>query len=178
MGWKAFKEHYGITHNVEVIGDEVHIGSGFIPKLVAVNFKGEIAYLFGISSGGDLNRVISEIKSNPCAAKILLESVDTFESNIKVYSFDGAEIIEDFCEQLGYPHNTHSGKIMYEGSFFTDRQSAISAALASARSHLEGYKKGIEATQKKLAELNKKAEKTADNVAALMLMANGRSTSA
>ncbi|WP_052730507.1 hypothetical protein [Sphingomonas sp. SRS2] len=95
--------------------------------------------IWGSRSGDKLARYQEEIEANPLMAKSLIDQPDTFERSIPVFTYEGADIIECACEELGWPNVTHDGRMMYENSFTPDRAQALRWAIKSARSGIEAW---------------------------------------
>lgn len=149
MGWKAFKEHYRIDHDVQIVPDKgLCIGSAYVHDIIVVGLDGVITRVWGHRSGDNLARYEEEISVDPAKAKALLDQPDTFERSIPVFTYEGAEIIECACEELGWPNVTHDGRMMYENTFSSDRAEVVRWAIRSARS-------GIEAWSDQVADLAK-----------------------
>jgi hypothetical protein len=73
------------------------------------------------------------MEADPATLKRLVSSPDTFEKSIRVYTYEGAEILEKFCETPGWPNVTHDGEMMYDNTFSTDRDTVVEWAINNAR---------------------------------------------
>lgn len=171
MGWKTFKQHYGITGQVVLKGDLVSIGSGYLPDLIQVNTDGQVVKEYLLGQSGEFYDLQVAIKADPDTAKRLLAATDTFERSLVVYTYDGAEILEKFCEELGYPNVTHDGLMMYVDNFSTDRNEVIDWALKNARASASHVRSCISEAEQDLARLKGLQVKYDQEVAALRELA-------
>lgn len=172
MGWKAFKQHYGIDANVEIEKGILCIGTGYI-DLLQVSMAGEIVQAHQLGTDHKIYAVQEAIKADPETAARLLQAEDTFERSIRVYTYAGSEILEKFCEEIGYPNVTHDGQMMYVNMFSEDRDEIIQRALTYARSNSEGISRAIENVERELLELKVKQDQWNDNLSILTTLANG-----
>lgn len=172
MGWKAFKQHYGINANVYIEKDLLCIGNGYIDFL-KVSMDGQIEFEHQLGTDHKVHGVQEAIKADPETAARLLQAEDTFERSIIVYTYEGAEILEKFCETLGYPNVTHDGLMMYENTYSPDRDLPIQRALENARLNSDGVRRAIENVEQQLLELKSKQEAYDEQVAKLTRIANG-----
>lgn len=174
MGLKAIKEHYGIKHNVHIRGGLITIGSAYVPDIIAFDFEGKIHKkddLF-VKEGNELDRVYKALVSDPEMLLKLIRQEDVFERSIRVYSFNGAEITEHFCEELGWPNVTHDGQMMYENRFTTDRNEAIEWALKEAESALKWEERRLGDLQKEIEETKTRRDHYASDVVALKALSS------
>lgn len=169
MGWKAFKQHYGIEANVGIENGVVCIGSGYI-DLLRVSMDGQIEFAYQMGTDHQVYVVQEAIKADPATAARLLTAEDTFERSITVYTYEGAEILEKFCETTGYPNVTHDGLMMYENMFSTDRDLTIQRALANANANAEGLNRAIQNVEQQLLDLKGKQELCHGQIATLKRM--------
>lgn len=152
MGWKQVKQHYRIQHLVCVTEDGICIGSGYVPDIMVISPEGELVKLYDGRSNDDLVRYQAEMTADPVKLKELVLAVDTFDKAVRVYTYDGARIIEKLCEEPGWPNVTHDGELMYDNTFSTDRAYIVRQALANARAGISGYTSLVEDQRRKLAE--------------------------
>ncbi|WP_315922409.1 hypothetical protein [Mesorhizobium sp. SP-1A] len=174
MGWKAIKEHYEIKHNVHVRGGLITIGSAYVPDIIAFDFEGKIHKkddLF-VREGNELDRVYKALVSDPELLLKLIRQEDVFERSIRVYSYEGAEITEHFCEELGWPNLTHDGQMMYNNRFTTDRNEAIEWALEDAESAVEWEDKRLGDLQKEIEETKTRRDRYAANIETLKALSS------
>lgn len=172
MGWKTFKQHYGIEVNVEIEKGVVCIGTGYI-DLLKVSMDGHIEYAYQMGTDHKIYLVQQAIKADPETAARLLKAEDTFEESTRVYTYDGAEILEKFCEAEGYPNVTHDGMMMYNNDFSTDREVIIQRALTTAKANAHGVRESISNVEKQLLDLKSLQEKYDNQVATLQGIMSG-----
>lgn len=160
MGWKTLKEHFNIEHIVQVSEGSILIGSGFISDLVKINpATGLISE--NDCSPGFLERYYPSVHdAQPEIIVELLAKQDTFTASVPVFTYDGANILEKFCEQPGWPNVTHDGMLMHDNTFSTDRNQVVEWAKASNKAHirhkanhLENLEKDVAIARAKLAVL-------------------------
>jgi len=125
MGWKNVKEHYKIEHIVCVENGIINIGSPYVKDLIVIKPTGDVSWGHWDSDDQYLKRYYSELCSDKQKLIDLINSPDVFERSIRVFYFADGEIKTDFCETLGWPNVTHSGKLMYEGTFSTDYDTIV-----------------------------------------------------
>lgn len=172
MGWKRIKDHYGIGHIVHVSDGNLLIGSPYIHDIIVVAPDGRVVKEYD-RSGGDLARYQSDIASNPAEFARLFAEEDVFSASIPVYTYrtyKGAEIIEKACEELGWPNVTHDGDIMYDNTFFTDRNKAVVAARKDAAAGLRWAQERLEKLREDLAKAEADLEDAEEVVATLQKM--------
>lgn len=151
MGWKTFKERFGITkHIVTVVDGQIHVGSGFVGDLLVVDMKsGEIRE--NKTFKGFLADCVPALQA-ASRAEILdaIHAADQFAQSIPVYTFRGAEIIEEMCEAPGWPNITHQGNLMYENRHSTYKDFVIRMAKRSAVANRDHSLELLEKAQKEL----------------------------
>lgn len=163
MGWKRVRDHYRIEHSVSVHGDGICIGSAYIPGLIVIAPNGTVeTSALGLRDNDDLSRLFSELRANPAQLRRLIAEPDTFARDIPVYTYDGATIIEKFCETPGWPNVTHDGEMMYDNAFSTNRDQVVRWARrdAEAAAHLAELRiaeaeKGLALLRSRLANARK-----------------------
>lgn len=153
MGWKAVKDHYRIGHIVHMIGDDLLIGGAYVSEIIRVSPDGAVEEKSTMRPlGGDLARYVQEIRGDAATYRALLASTDVFSASIPVYGWSGSTIVEDFCEEYGWPNATHSGALMWDGHFFLDRDDAVRRAVVGAKGRISSFHERIEELEEKLAE--------------------------
>ena len=132
MGWKNVKEHYGITHIVQVTEKGICIGSSYVHNIIVIRPGLKIGRSH--IGGAEMMRLVAAMEADRSKLRALIEAPDTFAASIPVYTFtyDG-EIVKKFCEAPGWPNITHDGQLMYDNTHFLDRAQAV----AKARAELE-----------------------------------------
>lgn len=171
MGWKAVKEHYRIDHDVQVVaGKGICIGSAYVHDLITVSLSGEVRPGRIVRRGepGKLGRYMDEMDADPAKLRELIEQPDHFERSIQVFTYDGAEIIECACEELGWPNVTHDGRMMYENMFSADRAEVVEWAISNARAGIENWTDIVRDREDQLREANAALELRKANLAALL----------
>lgn len=163
MGWRKFKDHFQIEHYVRIQGECLLIGSAHVSDLATIELKSG-----KLQQNENFPRFLNEkypklLEVSSAEILELLNTEDQFCASIPVYTYDGAEIIEKFCEVFGWPNVTHDGDMMYENTFFTDKSKAVLRAKTNAQCGIENYSERITETEIKLAELKERlAEYQAD----------------
>lgn len=152
MGWKNVKEHYKIGHIVQVTEQGICIGSPYISNLICIRYGKPTWGKLGPSSNADLARYFSEMEADPAKLKALIDTPDTFEKSIFVYTYDGSEIQEKQCEEFGWPNVTHDGLLMYENTFSCDRDEVVRWAIRNAECSIEAITVQIDGMREDLAE--------------------------
>lgn len=159
MGWKTFKQKYNIDHIVQITGKGICIGSGYCHDLATVDLITGSAKE-NPTFRGFLERYYPKIMT--ASQKEILETIhaeDSFENDIKVYTFEGSEIIEKKCEKFGYPNITHDGFLMYENTYFKTRIEAIEKALDYNNSSLKYYEQALKEAEASLSGLKSQISK-------------------
>lgn len=125
MGWKNIKEAFGIEHQVRVEDGYICIGSGMVHNLITIGVEtGELNE--NPTFRDFLEKHYPEVKSAGTRKLLdLIETPDTFEASIPVFTFQDGDIIECRCEAIGYPNVTHDGRMMYENRFSTDLEQVV-----------------------------------------------------
>ena len=174
MGWKSIKEHYKIGHIVQVTSKGICIGSGYIHDIIVIDKDtGAVIKPYlkdGWSSNDDLLRYQSEMDGDPEKLKELVFQEDTFEKNIPVFTFDGAEIIQEFCEELGWPNLTHGGNIMYENTYSQDVEQVIKWAKKEAEAIIKNSQCRIQEIKNDLSRHQERLSTAERNLTSLNRM--------
>ena len=158
MSWKNIKTHYRIGHAVQINEKGICIGSPYIHDLIVIGLDGKIIKRDDGRVNEDLARYMREFDADPAKLAELVKAPDVFERSLPVWTYDGGEVIEKFCEQYDWPNVTHDGCMMYENTFFQDKAKAIKKAIANAE-----Y--GIKWESERLAELKEEYERKSGNIA-------------
>ena len=154
MGWKAVKEHYRIVHIVHVRGGKVMIGSPYITEMFVLNGDGSFSTCRSIrgNEGGDIGRYIEEFQADPSKLASLIEQEDTYGDSKVVYSANNGKIVEQMCEEFGFPNVTNDGELMYENTHFMTREEAARSGLRNIRARVENANRHVAEMREKLAE--------------------------
>lgn len=168
VGWKNVREHYKIDHIVHVRDGKIYVGSPYVSEIIEIDGGVPKWKSVGLSrrSGDKLDRYMSDMEADPAKLKELIDTPDTFERSITVWTCDYYEgrIIEKQCEEPGWPHCTHDGELMYENSFSTDRAEIVEYARRNAAAGAEQMERRVREIEADL----KKAKETRDQFAAAL----------
>lgn len=147
VGWKNIKEHFSIRKFVYVKGDDVWIGTlaNDLVGVLRISPHGSVSIDQPAWCNQDLQRVYDDLSSHGDKVKELLQRPDHFRSSIKVYTFNGSNISEAYCEKPGWPNNTHDGRIMFVGRYSQDRDQVIAWAIENAQYRIEKAEQELEA---------------------------------
>lgn len=169
MGWKSIKEHYGIDHAVQVVpGKGICIGSPYVHDLLTITDSGEVIVgKLALRANDKLSHYKEEMDADPAKLRGLLSRADTFERSITVYTFEGSEIIECACEELGWPNVTHDGRMMYENTFSADRSEVVEWAKSNAAAGVDNWAYVVGEREHDLAEAKAHLERCRANLTAL-----------
>ena len=175
MGWKSVKKHYRIGHFVAVYPEKgICIGSPYIHDILVVSLDGVLTKTdednWGRSINSDIDRYQREMQADPEQLARLVKQPDTFERSIPVYTYEGAEIVECACEEIGYPNVTHDGRMMFENTFSADRDQVVKWAARNARASLEGWSERVAECTRDLARVTERRDEAAQREAAFGAM--------
>lgn len=155
MGWKTFKQHFNIDsrHTLELRKDGVAIGSGYIPAQVVISpVDGRIRKKEGFTDF--LSKTYPAILEAPPELLVsLLAAPDVFERAIPVYAYKDGQIVEEFCEELGWPNCTHAGELMYDNTHLPNKRDAVLRAKELTALRIETMTSCVERAQRELDEL-------------------------
>ncbi|MBU2726930.1 hypothetical protein [Acidithiobacillus ferridurans] len=152
MCWKNIKEHYRIDHIVQVTGEGICVGSGFIHNIIVIGLDGKLKKRYDDHHNEDLMRYQREMDADPEMLRQLLETPDTFSRSVTVYTYDGGNIIEKLCEEPGYPNVTHDGCLMHTNMYSTDKDKVVTWAKRNAMAAITNIARTISDIEEKLAE--------------------------
>lgn len=157
MGWNNVKKAYKIKHNVCVTEHGICIGTGYIHDIIVIGLDGVIKKPYIEVSNQELARYMQEMSSDLPTLKRLIESPDTFERSITVFTYDTEtfEIFEKQCEELGWPNATHDGEMMYENTFSTDRSVIVETAKRSIAAWIKSLTESRVRKVEEMAEIDK-----------------------
>lgn len=168
MGWKAVKEHYRVTHIVQVTDAGICIGSPYIHDLIVISPEGEITKSSDSTVNADLVRYQNEMKADPGKLRELVAAKDDFATSIPVFTYRGAEILEKMCEEPGWPNVTHDGDIMYENMFSADRTKVVEWARSNCLAGIRFWRDDVLPDRReKLAEAERELAKRLADAEAL-----------
>lgn len=153
MGWKNVRDHYQVQHIVQVTGSGICIGSPYIHNIIIIDLDGFVKKPY--QSGGaneDLRRIQEAFDSDPKKLKNLVLTPDIFDTAITIYTYDGGDILEKKCEELGWPNVTHDGLMMYENTFSEDKAKVIEWAKHNADLYIKMANENVTDAEAKLSE--------------------------
>jgi hypothetical protein len=152
MGWKAVRDHYRIMHDVQVTSAGICIGTGFVHDIIVISLdRGEVVRRWG-SGGGEIGRYLDEMDADPFKLAELVVQADIFERSIPVFTYEGGDVIEKQCEELGYPNVTHDGCMQYENTFSPDPGLVRIWAIDSAKAGIKWMAEAVENARRDLDE--------------------------
>lgn len=170
MGWKNVRDHYRISHTVQIREEYIRSGDGFIVeecicigsdyRYLVIGLDGEIKHPYGppLLIAEDLVRNRQEMAADPATLRALVQSPDTFSTSIPVYTFKGGVILEKWCETLEpsntqpeMPNITHDGFLMYEHRYSTDKAKVVEWAKRNSNKEIAYYLQLVHQLEKKLA---------------------------
>lgn len=157
MGWKQVKQHYQISYIVHVDDGSICIRSIRQPALIVIGADGAFKKRYSDSDSGssseELQRIQDAMSADPAKLLALIEAEDQFDKSVAVYTFEGYEILEKFCESPGWPRVTHAGELMYPNLYSTDKEKVIVWAKANAERGLQAYTRLVDEARAKLENL-------------------------
>lgn len=135
MGWKTFKEHYGIDHKVTVGREKkygnvdcIFIGSAWIHDIIVIRMS-DAKILREYDDGrtnDELLRYMNEFRRDGQQKMLeLINQEDVFEIKNPVYKVEERCVSLKYCESYGWPNCTTEGEEMYENVFYADRRNAV-----------------------------------------------------
>lgn len=153
MSWKNVRDHYQVQHTVRVREAGICIGSPYIPDIIIIGLDGVVKkrYKDG-ATNEDLRRIQDAFDADPGKLKELVLSPDSFDKAITVYTYDGGNILEKKCEELGWPNVTHDGQMMYENTFSDDKAKVVEWAKDCADRRIRDTRESVEEAERRLAE--------------------------
>lgn len=153
MSWKNVRDHYQVEHTVQVTDAGICIGSPYIHNIIIIGLDGVVKKRYESGhTNEDLRRIQDAFDADPEKLKKLVLSSDTFDKTITVYTYDGGDILEKKCEELGWPNVTHDGLMMYENTFSDDKTKVIQWAKDDATRHIRDARESVVEAERRLAE--------------------------
>lgn len=160
MGHKAIKQHYDIKHIVAIYNEEKYggacicIGSGYVHGLIAINIEtGKVFYSSLVTPGenSEIGQLAARIKADEKngVLRALIDEPDTFARNLPVFTTENWAVKAELCEEYGWPNTTHTGRIMYENTYFRTRAEAYAYLLKETKAGVrycrftENFKEGL-----------------------------------
>lgn len=166
MGWKNVSEHYGIRgrYIVKMSGTDLHIGTPYVDDLISIDALGRVTINRVFEDAPELVKIRDAVQSDVLKYLELIQIPDTFEKSIVVYTYEGSEILEKHCEELGWPNTTHDGALMYDNQFSDDRDRVVGWAINSSISAMETYADLAQEAEAKLARLRESLSEAIGNL--------------
>jgi len=81
------------------------------------------------------DKIVELIKNN--SIREFFEGDDAIENPITVYTYRDEILVETVTDKIGWPNITKEGWLMYNNTFFTDKNKAINYALKEEQAYLE-----------------------------------------
>lgn len=153
MGWKTLKEHFDITHIVQVTHASICIGSSFVSDLAAIDLATGRVSENPAFEGFLREKYPALLAAAPEEILQLVHAPDLFAASLPVYTYHGSEIIEKQCESYGWPNLTHDGEMMYENRFSKNKKTVIAWAKNSAASAAQHVRQAIAEAEARLTGL-------------------------
>ena len=150
MGWKTFKNQFGINHIVQRTKEGILIGSSYVGRLAIVSEEtGEIKH--NVAFPQFIKETYPSLH-NATKEEILLSlnTSDVFSTSILVYTYEEDMILEKYCEELGYPNITHDGCLMYVNKYSTSKSKIVKIAKQQAQLHVEYSQEGVNEAHQEL----------------------------
>lgn len=143
MGWKTLKERFNIDYTVQITKDSVWIGPPMVPNMLVIDRStGRIPEDLAFSDVA-LEQVPGLKNASPEDILDALRAEDEFDSSVRVYTWEGGEILEKFCEELDFPNVTHDGCQMHSNTFSTDRDQVVQWAKQDAKARLDSEREAV-----------------------------------
>ena len=165
---------------VHYSGNKVCIGSGYISELITVD-------------GTTLNLRCSLIPNNRSALRHdelefiwdkleelikngkmrdIINGNDPTDDMIPVYSVDEGELIEEYTDKIEWPNITHTGKLIYQNTHFTNKKDALKNGIKNHNLHIEYINECINNTKKDLERLELNKVRTIDQLQTFKILLN------
>lgn len=161
MSWKNVRDHYQVQHTVQIRDAGICIGSPYIPDIIIIGLDGAVKkrYESGCTNE-DLRRIQDAFDVDPEKLKELVLSPDIFDREITVYTYEGGDILEKKCEELGWPNITHDGLMMYENTFSDDKAKVVAWAKENANLYVKSARENAADAERRLQECKERLAKT------------------
>lgn len=182
MGWKNVKQHYpGVDRYIVCRSEKgICIGSPYVHNLITIADSDKPRDWRDASSESvtDIGHNISIIrlkylgrdkpfddwveamKADPATLRRLIDTPDTFEKAIVVYTYDyDGNIIEKLCEEPGWPNPTHDGDLQYDNSYSTDREEVVRWAIRNLESAVENGRRSMDQAIDELTEKHQRLKR-------------------
>ncbi len=145
MGVKTIKQHYDIGHIVALHNKEqfggpcICIGSPYIHDIIVIRVSdAKVVKEYekrDYSANKDLARYNEALLRDAQSGKLreLIDAPDTFAADLPVFTIRNWAVVAELCEAYGWPNTTHTGKVMYENTYFKTRKEAYAYLLHDTR---------------------------------------------
>ncbi|HDS1721778.1 hypothetical protein NPS53_09715 [Pseudomonas putida] len=164
MGWKSLKDAFSITHTVCVTDNAISIGSRTIPDLATIDTSTGIVVEHREYKGFVERTYPALANTAPAELLDLIKAKDEFSASIRVYTYRDGALVEQVCEQAGYPNVTHDGHVMYENTHSTDKNEVIGWAKQHACQVLTGKQEYLARLRQQLDEAERELDKAQADV--------------
>lgn len=162
MGFKRFAEYFKIDpkrHIVQVCDQRIMIGSGYIHDLAVVDMHtGILTLKSGWASAFECYPELTGASSSLVLS--VIGEPDEFSNSIPVFISSDGQVHEDFCEVFGYPHVTHTGRLMYENTSFLCKDKALNHAIGSLTYRVESWKQRRSQLLKDIEDIDRELDAT------------------
>lgn len=166
MGWKTFKEAFGIKHIVQVTADGIQIGSPYVSDIVTINPETGKIKVDETFPGFLKEYYPNLVAATPEAILAAIKATDAFSAAIVVYTERDGKIVECLCETPGYPNVTHDGQLMHNG-YSPDKDYIVQRTKAGIASSIKWIGSSIERAEQELDTLRQRLSKEEADLAAL-----------
>lgn len=161
MGFKAFKEHFGIDdHIVSVHNKIISIGTDFISTLVSIDMQTGAILLNDIFSEFLAQKYPKILHSTNEERLALIQIEDQFSQSITVYFACNGQVVEKQCEELGFPNVTHDGEIMCQTTHYENKADAVEYARKNLHYQIKNHEESVADLE---ANLTEKKDKLAES---------------
>lgn len=165
MGWKTFKQRFGIEAIVHIENGCVCVGLTADPRLLIVTPEGQVPrdhtdVVPNPNLRAAAQRVRDLSRSNPQLLSSLVAQADAFEVHCPVFSVKAGELVVQHCESFGPGLPTHCGELMRADTHFLEAMDAWRAAKHKAAEQLERLRPLVHSTRQRLLGLEEEVLST------------------
>ncbi len=144
-------------------GEYIGVGSSMCHKLINIDKKSlEIKYALDYNNSGRaaINHEellfiwdkLNELIENGILL-CLIQGKDVLENPLPVFTIKDGKLIEESCEEYGWPNTTDNGCVMYDNTYFKTKIEAIEYGIKEYSSALSFKREMLEERLSKLDEL-------------------------
>lgn len=168
MGWKLLKERFAINHIVQIREGRVLVGSPYVGNLAEINPDTGT-----LCRNTTFPRFLEEnypalACADPAELIAILAAPDCFSASLPVWTYDGAKIIEQQCEERGYPNVTHDGTLQYDNTHFDTPEKALAKAKRVAEADIEWATRAVAEADERLTGLRNDLARSQDVLNAIV----------